>query len=293
MTPRTHALSVDVEDWSNVVLLHRTGRIVPPQPAVVENTKRMLSLFQEHGARATWFVLGEVAERYPELVRELAAADQEIGVHGYQHHFVYALTQAQFRDHVRRAKEVIEQIAGRSVRGYRAAAFSIRKEQAWAFEVLAELGFEYDSSVFPFRGSRYGMPDAPMTPYEIETRHGRLTEIPLSVMEAGPLRLPCCGGGYLRHLPRAYTNLALKLLARHDRSAVFYLHPYELQTSRDSEFFDQHSSAEEQAKFRFADFMQYRNRSRTAPKLRWLLKRYRFDTIEAVFQPAARTQHHA
>lgn len=283
MTSPVHALSVDVEDSGNVLVLYRSGRIVAPGPQVVENTKRMLELFESHGARATWFLLGEVAAKFPTLVRTLHAGNQEIGVHGYYHHFVHTLTASQFRDQTGRAKDLLEQITGRSVIGYRAPAFSITKQQSWAFDVLCELGFCYDSSIFPFRGSRYGDPDASVAPYEIPTASGGLVEIPLSVLDFGPLRLPCCGGGYFRHFPLTYTRIALNILARRNRSAVFYLHPYELQIASDHEFLSRFLPLNEQRKFWFTDYLQYRNRRHTVPKLQWLLRRYRFDTIASVF----------
>lgn len=279
----THALSVDVEDWNNLVVLNRTGRIVPPQPCVVRNTERMLELFQEHGARATWFMLGEVADAYPGLIRRLAEAGQELGVHGYHHHLVFNLTESAFRDGLRRAKDCLEQISGRVVLGYRAPAFSITPRVPWVLDVLAELGFVYDSSVYPFRGSRYGDPDAPLTRYDRPTRHGAIAEVPLTVVDCGRWRLPCCGGGYLRHFPLAYSRWAMRAVERRDRPAVFYLHPYEIDVEYDAEFLDRHLNPDERRGFGRVRWLQYRGRSRTEVKLRWLLEHYRFEGIARVF----------
>lgn len=283
MSDPLHALSVDVEDWSNVALLLNFGKVVPPQAAVVRNTERLLELFQQHDAKATWFVLGEVAAAFPGLVRKLADAGQDLGVHGYHHHLVYTLAEAEFREYLRRAKDTVEQAGGKAVRGYRATAFSITKAVWWAFDVLAELGFQYDSSVFPFRGDRYGIPDAPLAPYFLTTRNGALSEVPLTVVDYGPLRLPCCGGGYLRHFPLAYTRWALRRLARRQRAAVFYLHPYEIDTEFDTDFFERNLSTSALRRFSRVKFLQYRNRSQTLPKLSWLLKHHRFSSIEEVF----------
>lgn len=279
-----HALSVDVEDWNNVAVLARCGKVVPPRPMVVRNTERMLELFQAQGAKATWFVLGEVAAAYPGLVRRLAEAGQEIGIHGYHHHNVFDLTEEQFRDYVRRAKDTVEQLTGQPSRGYRATSFSIRPEVWWAFDVLAELGFEYDSSIFPIRGRRYGIPDAPLVPYVERCRQGPLLEIPMSVMDFGPVRLPCCGGGYLRHFPLAYTRLALRHLERRGRPAVFYLHPYELDESFDGEFL----ANQFQANLRRAPwvYLQYRGRAGTVAKLHWLLAHHAFVPISECFHQA-------
>lgn len=279
----THALSVDVEDWNNVTLLAKFGKIVPPEPAVMLDTERMLGLFQEYQTNATWFVLGEVVEAFPGLVKRLAEAGQEIGIHGYHHHNVFDQSEPEFRRSVRRAKDMVEQLTGRAALGYRATSFSIRQEQWWAFDVLAELGFRYDSSIFPIRGRRYGIPDAPLTAYTLETRHGPLQEVPLSVMELGGRRLPCCGGGYLRHFPRWYTQLALRHLERRGRPAVMYLHPYELDTQFTAAFFEQQVGRAAAGKLRRWRYLQYRNRARTIPKLRWLLARFAFDGIARAF----------
>jgi polysaccharide deacetylase family protein (PEP-CTERM system associated) len=250
---------------------------------VVRNTERLLELFQEYHASATWFVLGEVAEAFPGLVKRLAEAGQEIGIHGYHHHNVFDLSESEFRRSVRRAKEMVEQLTGRAALGYRATSFSIRKKQWWAFDVLAELGFRYDSSIFPIRGRRYGIPDAPLTAYTLATRHGPLQEVPLSVMELGRRRLPCCGGGYFRHFPRWYTQLALRHLERAGRPAVFYLHPYELDTQFAAAFFEQQVGRAAAGTLGRWRYLQYRNRARTVPKLQWLLARFAFDGIARVF----------
>lgn len=285
MSGIVHALTVDVEDWNNAVVLHRTGRVVPPQPAVVRNTERMLELFQEHGARATWFVLGEVGDAYPDLVRRLAGAGQEIGVHGYHHHLVFNLTEAAFREGLRRAKDCLEQLSGRAVFGHRAPAFSINDKVPWAMDVLAELGFAYDSSVYPFRGRRYGNAAAPLAAHPLDTRHGRLLEIPLTVLEWGPLRLPCCGGGYLRHFPLAYTLWGMRGLVRCGRPAVVYLHPYEIDLDYDRHFLDEQLGDADRRGFGRMRWLQYRGRSQTHFKLRSLLRRFRFDDMDEVFQP--------
>lgn len=278
-----HALSVDVEDWNNVAVLHATGRIVPPTEAVVRNTEGLLELFAELGLRCTWFLLGEVATAFPGLVRRLADAGHELGVHGYHHHFVHTLTEAKFRDAIRRAKDAVEQVAQTPVLGHRAPAFSITADVPWAFEVLAELGFRYDSSIFPFRGRRYGTADAPLTPYEIPTHSGELTEVPLSVVDFGRHRVPCCGGGYLRHFPLAYTRCAMWLLSRRARRAVLYLHPYEIDLTFDTGFLRQHLLPNQSRRFGVSHWLQYRNRDRTLAKLRWLLTKYRFSSIAEAF----------
>jgi len=276
-------MTVDVEDWNNVMVFHQSGRILPPTQAVVRNTEILLDLVLDHKARATWFVLGEIAEAFPGLVRKLADADQEIGVHGFHHHFVSSLSEKDFRDSIRRAKHTIEQAAGKAVLGHRAPAFSINNQVPWAFDVLAELGFRYDSSVFPSKRRRYGDNSAPLRTYQIQTRHGELTEVPLSVVKLGPWRLPCCGGGYLRHFPLAYTLWCLRRLECERRPAVVYLHPYELELSRDRDYLRHHLGAKKLAAIRWKVHAQYRNRAKTINRMGYLLSTRCFGGIARVF----------
>jgi polysaccharide deacetylase family protein (PEP-CTERM system associated) len=281
--PLRHALSVDVEDWNNLMVFHNCGPLLPPTEAVVRNTEILLDLVLEHKAQATWFVLGEVAEAFPGLVRKLANANQEIGVHGFHHEYVSSLSEKAFRDSIRRAKETIEQAAGVAVSGHRAPAFSITNKVPWAFDVLAELGFSYDSSVFPARTRRYGDNSAPLRPYQLQTCHGELTEVPLSVVKIGPWRLPCCGGGYLRHFPLAYNLWALHRIEREQRPVVVYLHPHEIDLSFDRDYLSRHLGEEKLAGIRWNVYMQYRNRAKTISRLQYLLSRRRFAGIARVF----------
>ncbi len=281
--PLQHALSVDVEDWSNVVVFQQRGQFVPPTEAVVRNTEILLELLLEHKAQATWFVLGEVAESFPYLIRRLAGADQELGVHGFHHEYVWSLSESAFRDSIRRAKNAVEQAAGKPVLGHRAPAFSITNQVPWAFDVLAELGFHYDSSVFPAKTRRYGDNGASLRPYQIQTHYGSLTEVPLSAVKLGPWRLPCCGGGYLRHFPLAYTRWAMRMLEREQRPAVVYLHPYELDLSFDRDYLIRQLGMEKLTEVWWRVRMQYRNRGKTVARLRHLLSKRRFEGIARVF----------
>lgn len=274
-----HGLTVDVEDWNNTAVLALTGRIVPPTDAVVRNTEALLALFAEHRVQATWFVLGEVAEAFPGVVRAIAAAGHELGVHGFHHHRLFQLTPAAFRASIQRAKAVVEQAAGQRVLGHRAVAFSLSASTWWAVEILVDLGFEYDSSVFPFRGTQYGLPRAPLTPYRVDTAQGSLTEVPLPVLDFGPLRLPCGGGGYLRHFPLWYTRWAIRSLERRGRPAVSYVHPYEVELAYDAAFFRHHLTQAENQRMDRLRWGQYRNRGHTMTKLRCLLTRHRFGSL--------------
>ncbi|MCB1128333.1 MAG: polysaccharide deacetylase family protein, partial [Verrucomicrobiae bacterium] len=250
--------------------------------SVVRNTERLLGLFADLGVCATWFFLGEVADAFPSLVRRVAEGGHELGVHGYHHHRLHELDPAGFRSSIRRAKDAIEQAGGQRVLGHRAVAFSLCRETWWATEILAELGFQYDSSVFPFRGVRYGMSGAPLSPYPVRTRRGTLWEVPLSVVRWAGLRIPACGGGYLRHFPLAFTRAALRCLERERRRAVVYLHPYELDVDYDAGYLRQWLPAVSHRRLRWLRWTQYRRRAGTIPKLRRLLAEFSFGTLAAM-----------
>jgi len=226
--PIRHALTIDVEDYYNVFARDRLGVDEPPSPAVVANTGRLLEWLEACGVRATFFVLGEVAETYPDLVGRIAAAGHEVGVHGYAHRQVFRTDPETFRDATDRSRRLVGEAAGRPVEGYRAPAFSIRPDTAWALDVLADLGFRYDSSVFPMQNRRYGWRGFPMHIHEMALAEGgTLIEAPAAVVEVPGVRLPCCGGGYLRHFPYAYTRWAMRRIGRR-RPAIVYAHPYDI-----------------------------------------------------------------
>lgn len=280
---RDHAFSVDVEDWTSGVLSMWFGKEVPPRAGVVANTLRMLEILELHDAKATWFFLGDVAETHPRLVRRVAEAGHRLGVHGWKHTPVWAQSPEEFRGNVVRAREAVEQAGGVRVLGHRAPTFSIGPLNPWAFEILAAAGFTYDSSIFPFKGRRYGDPTAPMRPWTIETRSGPLVEVPLSVIPVLCRRLPACGGGYLRHFPVSVTLTALRRLSAEGRPAVFFVHPYELDTSYETDAFRLPLSLAKACRYGLWRWVQYRNRGRTEGKLVRVLKEFRFRPIEDLF----------
>jgi polysaccharide deacetylase family protein (PEP-CTERM system associated) len=225
-------ISVDVEDYFQV---HAFADIVdrgawPNYPRRVErNTNRLLDLFDELDVKATFFILGWVAERHPGLVRRIAARGHEPACHSYWHRLVYTLTPDDFREDTERAKDVIEQTAGAQVYGYRAPSFSITERSLWAFEVLAELGFRYDSSVFPIRHDLYGIKNAARRPVSVKTPSGPILEFPLATFHCrGEVNLPVAGGGYLRMLPFWYTRAGVERAWRDGLPVVSYVHPWEL-----------------------------------------------------------------
>ena len=232
-SPLPDGLSIDVEDYYHVEAF--ADRISPETWAqfpsrVADNTRRILELLNRLGARATFFVLGWVAEREPRLVREIADAGHEVGCHSYLHRCVWRLGREEFREDTRRARLAIEDAAAQKVVGYRAPTFSIVQKSLWAIEILAEEGFLYDSSVFPIRHDRYGIPGAPRFPFQWVCRSGRtLFEIPPLTVRVLGWNLPVGGGGYLRILPTWYTRWAVRRVRQYDRQPLLvYFHPWEL-----------------------------------------------------------------
>jgi polysaccharide deacetylase family protein (PEP-CTERM system associated) len=228
-----NGLSVDVEDYFHAeAIAAHLGRSnwETMESRVVENTHRVLDLLEAQKARATFFVLGWVAERFPELVREIHTQGHEIGCHSYWHRLTYRLTPDEFRDDTRRAKDAIESSTGVKVIGYRAPSFSVTKSSLWALKILAELGFAYDSSIFPIRHDLYGIPDHPrfLCRYE-DDGQGEIVELPISTWRLGNVNLPFGGGGYLRILPFAYTRQAFRRVNEGEqRPAIVYFHPWEI-----------------------------------------------------------------
>jgi polysaccharide deacetylase family protein (PEP-CTERM system associated) len=272
-----NAMSVDVEDYFQVSAFEK---IVSPQEwdhfesRVEANTDRMLRLFDDVGVRATFFVLGWVAERYPGLVRRIAAQGHEIASHSYAHRLVYELTPDEFRADLRRAKTAIEAAAGTPVLGYRAPSYSVVARSTWALEILAEEGYAYDASIFPIRHDRYGIPDAPRHIHRIDVGDRSIVEVPGSTVRYGGVNLPIAGGGYFRILPYQWTRWGIRHLNRREsRPAVFYIHPWEIDPDQPRLPGSRMSRAR-----------HYRNLSKTEERLKRLLRDFRFGPIEQVLR---------
>jgi polysaccharide deacetylase family protein (PEP-CTERM system associated) len=270
-----NAMTVDVEDYFQVSVFegiaprHRWDQF---ESRVSANTERLLSLFAESGVKATFFVLGWVAERHRNLIRLVADSGHEIASHGYAHRLVYDLTKATFRDDIRRAKGVIEDASGREVLGYRAPSYSITPRSLWALDILIEAGFRYDASIFPIHHDRYGIPVSPRHPYVIDRHGGSLIEAPASTVRTGPFNLPVGGGGYFRLLPYAWTRWGIgRINAVERRPCIFYLHPWEIDP--------------EQPRLHcgwLGRLRHYRNLDQTEPRLRRLLKEFAFAPMSQV-----------
>lgn len=220
-------LTVDVEDWYHGNYRSLPADLVRSPELVSRNTLDLLELLARHGARATFFVLGEVAERYPELVRAIAAGGHEIASHGYRHDLVYEGGPDVFRAEVRRSKTILEDAGGRPVFGYRAPSWSLTAKTPWAWEILEEEGYRYSASVFPVANYLYGIAGAPRVPYQPDPRLS-LTEFPASCGRMFGRRVPFAGGFYLRLLPAAALRFFEKQLNRAGLPVVYYLHPREI-----------------------------------------------------------------
>jgi len=232
MNIQANILTVDLEEWFVVEALSTrfAADSWPDLPSTIErNTDRLLRLFHRHEVRATFYVVGWCAERYPHLIRRILESGHEIGCHSYGHRRVDTLTPEEFRRDVERATKVIFEACGERPRGYRAPTWSINDTVPWAFEILSELGFEYDSSIFPIKHDLYGMPNAPRRLFRMSFGEGRfLYEMPASTYRFLGQNFPIGGGGYLRHSPYWFTRWMIDRLNRAGQPVVVYMHPWEI-----------------------------------------------------------------
>jgi polysaccharide deacetylase family protein (PEP-CTERM system associated) len=216
-------ISIDVEDWPQ----SSWDRELPITQRAADNTRRLLELLAKAGVRSTMFILGKMAEKFPDIVREIEAAGHEVGSHGYGHVEIFKQTREEFGRDLKRSKDFLEQTIGKPVRGYRAPDFSIIRRSLWALDELAEQGFEYDSSIFPVKRPRYGIPDWPLTPAHVKLPSGRsILEFPIASYRAWGKNWPVGGGGYHRLLPGSAGRWFAKRVMQ-SRPFVFYCHPYE------------------------------------------------------------------
>jgi len=266
-----NALTVDVEDYFQVSAFANSidQKDWDDHPLRVENnTHRLLDLFDECQLKATFFILGWVAERKKELVLEIARRGHEVACHGYSHQLVYNQTPDVFQEETVRAKNILEDIIQQQVRGYRAASYSITEKSQWALDILAESGFVYDSSIFPVRHDRYGMPDTPEHPYRLKTPAGHsIIEFPLSTAKIINYRLPVAGGGYFRLYPYWLSRMGLRQINRQQKPFIFYLHPWEIDP-------DQPKIAASW----FSRFRHYNNLDKCESRLRNLTADFQFGT---------------
>ncbi len=267
-----HAFTVDVEDWYHGIPIAE-ARKATAERRLERGLERLLDLLAAHDVRATFFVLGPVVREHPALVRQIVAGGHELGCHGWSHEFVYAMTPDRFADETARAAAAISELCGVAVRAYRAAYFSITRQSMWALEVLAGLGFRYDSSIFPVRNWRYGIPDYDPRPQRIETARGPILELPISVRTFWGRNVPVSGGAYFRLYPYAFTRANFRACESAGRPVVFYLHPWELDPD--------HPHVEFAWKARLTHYARLRS---VRARLDQLLCDFRFGTLGEVLE---------
>jgi len=272
-----NALTIDVEDYYHVSAF---AGVIPYsdwnkyEQRVDKNTNELLDIFSEHEVKSTFFVLGCVAENNINLIRRIASEGHEIASHGYSHQLIYNQTKEKFKEETIRSKCILEDIIQQPIKGYRAASYSITRNSKWALDILVETGFEYDSSIFPIRHDRYGVPQAPKVPHLILTPSGnKIIEYPLSTLNIFGLSIPVSGGGYFRLYPYAVTKYALKKINNKSIPFVFYLHPWEIDP--------------QQPKINaglISNFRHYNNINRCEARLRKLLSDFKFNTISNILK---------
>jgi polysaccharide deacetylase family protein (PEP-CTERM system associated) len=264
------AFTVDVEDYfqvdafSDVIPVSAWGGF---GSRVVANTSLLLDLLDEHRVRGTFFVLGWIAERHRSLVQAIAARGHEVASHGMSHQRVFTQSPAVFREETRDSKRLLEDLIQAPVLGYRAATYSITRQSLWALDILHEEGFLYDSSIFPVRHDRYGIPDAKTIPHRLTTPGGRtIIEYPLTAVRVFGVNLPVAGGGYFRLFPYGLTRWGLRRVRAEGRPVVFYLHPWEVDPGQ-----PRVAGARWRSRFR-----HYLNLDQTLPRLDRLLRDFEF-----------------
>jgi len=272
-----NALTVDLEDYFQVQAF---AKLYPPEEwdkqrtRLLGNVIRTLQILDEYGSKATFFILGWVAERFPEIVSIVAERGHEIGSHSQLHRLVYELDREEFRKDLLKSIESIMVAGDIDVRGYRAPSFSIRPDLDWVWEVFSECGITYDSSIFPVKHDTYGSQSAPRFPYRIEVGEDvSVLEIPPSTIPLFGSNIPIAGGGYLRMFPYWFIRRAIKKINAQGEHAVMYFHPWELDIHQEK------VDAGTRSRLR-----HYTNLRAFEPKLRRLLSDFRFSTVEEVFR---------
>jgi polysaccharide deacetylase family protein (PEP-CTERM system associated) len=273
-------LTVDVEDYYQVSAFdRRVARddwgSIPSR--VVANTNRLLDLFDARRVKATFFVLGWIGKHFPGLVRQIVERGHEIACHSYWHRLVYQLTPEEFREDTRMARDILEDASGTAVTAYRAPTFSITARSEWALDILCELGFQIDSSIFPIRHDRYGMPGAQRYPNRIRRAGGELWEYPPTVARVGPWNVPVAGGGYFRLFPLRFTQHCFRQVNAANQAVMFYLHPWEVDP-------DQPRIPRRP----WQNWRHYVNLDRTERKLDLLLGSFKFGTLREVHAASGR-----
>lgn len=265
-----NALTIDIEDYyqvSNFEHLVERGEWDSYESRVVNNTRKILGILDETNTKATFFILGWTAEKFPELVKEIDQRGHEVASHGYWHRLVYEMSKEEFRDDLERSLRVLGSLTGKKILGFRAPSCSITKDSLWAFDILKEKGLEYDASIFPIHHDRYGIPGA--NRYIHKLQNSGMTEVPFSTIELLGQNIPVAGGGYFRLYPYWFTKWAIKKINSEGHPVLVYIHPWEIDP--------------EQPRIKsgaLATFRHYVNIKNNESKIRKLLRDFKFTMIK-------------
>ncbi len=270
-----NALTIDVEEYFQVEAF---ARVIAKKDwdkfvsRVIQNTEKILNLLEFFQIKATFFCLGWVAERYPELIKAIAQKGHEIASHGFSHTPIFRLTPQEFRKEVRKSKRLLEDLSDREVKGFRAPTYSVTKNTLWALKILAEEGYTYDSSIFPIRHDLYGLPEAPRFPFKIKSLG--LIEFPITTARFLGIKWPAAGGGYFRLFPYPLTKYLLKRINRKEKMPfIFYVHPWEFDPAQPR------IKAPLKSRFR-----HYLNLKKTEKRFKKLLFDFKFAPVEEVLK---------
>lgn len=270
-----NAMTVDVEDYFQVSAFE--GHIKKNDWDSLEcrvrgNTEKILNIFNETNVKATFFMLGWVAERYPDLVRLIVDNGHELASHGYDHTRVIHQNQKEFRSDVEKTKKILEDLAGIAVKGYRAASYSITKDNLWALDILQETGHEYSSSIYPVKHDLYGIPDAPRFAFRV--KEGGILEVPITTLRLFNRNFPGGGGGFFRLLPYSVSRWIYRRLNNKDKEpGIFYFHPWEIDPGQPRQ-----TNITARTKLR-----HYLNLDKTEDRLKSLLSDFKWDRMDNIF----------
>jgi len=264
-----NAFTVDLEDWYQGLEIDSSAW-QGFESRLEQSTKTLLNLLEQHQVKATFFVLGRVAEQHPDLIKQIASAGHEIGCHGYSHQFLYKLSPAELRAELKKSKDLLAELSNQEVVSFRAPFFSVTKNSLWALQILKEEGFRYDSSIFPVHNYRYGLPSAPRTPFQISLNdNNTLKEYPISTIKMLKLNFPFSGGAYFRLFPWWLTRKCIYKLNQQNIPVIFYIHPWELDPDHPRVKLPKRIS-----------LTHYARLSSTYKKLVKLLKHFKFTTLK-------------
>jgi len=269
-----NALAIDVEEWFHICeedIYKVAGNPDKLEERVCKNTETIVNLLKRYNQKASFFFVGWVAERYPELVKFVADNGFEIGCHSYSHNVIYKMTPKGFEEDLIKATEIIYKASNIKPSGYRAPGFSIKRGIEWYFDILTKIGYKYDASVFSTYRSHGGIADAPIYPYKLKTAYGEIMEFPQSVTDILGVKLCFSGGGYFRLLPLWFVESQIKRLNMKNVPVLFYIHPREI---------DPEQPRMKLSLWRY--FKYYVNIDKTLDKFEQILKRFKFDSVENV-----------